>query len=78
METRDKISIRITKLEKNVYKLMDLLELYNKEITGDDNPADLSVQKKYLHHWGVTRAKEMAYEALDKIEEKKLKNKFGN
>lgn len=76
METRDKISKRISKLEKNIYKLMDLLDEYNKEQTGD-NPADLDVQKKWIHNWGVSRAKEMVYEALEKIESKKMKEDFG-
>lgn len=77
METRDKISKKITKLEKNIYKLMDLLEEYNKELTGGD-PVDLSIQKKWLHNWGVSRAKEMTYEALEKIEAAKLNKEFSN
>lgn len=77
METRAKIGKRITKLEKNIYKLMDLLEEYNRELTGD-NPVDLSIQKKWLHNWGVVRAKDMAYEALEKIESEKMKEDFSD
>lgn len=77
METRDKISKRISKLEKNVYKLMDLLEEYNKELTGDD-PVDLSIQKKWLHNWGVSRAKDMIYEAIEKIESEKMREDFSD